>query len=456
MADEDFTTFDQNADPDSDFTITAAKIVAVDMGEDYDAYCGDDKGAAHFGAAFDHDVKITWKSGDYVWWGVTYAISNVVDDQRYWQDNSSQAFDVAWKATNQQVYLILTNHELTTSDSSATFGNRTSGPYVRYLSIERSAGVGDDTDIECRIYTDSGRTSLEDTLALSDLPTGRTYRYVFGIVSRNDADSSDHCDIDVENLNLQEAGVTYYELNLATTVLVETGVSDLQTWIDDVGTTVLAVTGVDDLQDYVDAGGTTVLVVTGGTDIQDYLTEALGTTVLAVTGGTDSKTYKELDLATVVLAVTGVSDSQDYIDDVGTTVLAVTGGTDLQDYNAEALGGTVLIVTGLTDAQTWLDDVGTVVLALTGGTDIAQYVDADGTVVLAVTGGTDTLVSGAYYYELNLAVVVLVAVGLTDEQTFTDPDLTYSTTPVSALIRSTTPADLTYETTPADLTHETS
>jgi len=191
---EDFTAYTE-LDPNSRFAIAASQIDADGLTRNEDAYVYADKGAGHFATPFEHDVAVTPQATDDTAVGVFWAVSNVVDDARYWYVNNSQAIS-AWLYRSSSLYTIrLRQHE--PSAETDSYGNYTHAtPY--YCTAERTA----DTTMVLRIYSDASRTTLLDTLAVG-VPSGRAYRYVFGANSYNSGDA-DAISFDVANLDLHE------------------------------------------------------------------------------------------------------------------------------------------------------------------------------------------------------------------------------------------------------------
>ena len=88
---ENFTTYDQTADPGSWLTVTANKVDANGISLDQDAWRGDDKGAGHFGATFAHLLELTIQAIATGGLANCWAVANLVADSKYWADNTSEA-----------------------------------------------------------------------------------------------------------------------------------------------------------------------------------------------------------------------------------------------------------------------------------------------------------------------------------------------------------------------------
>lgn len=205
MALEDFTTYTE-VDPDTCLTVTANKIAAVDLDGDFDTYVYADKGASHFGATFDHDFKFTTGAHSAQAWAIVWAVSNSVDDALNWYSDQDEAL-VCWLGVDAD-RIILWNMEDRSSDYWDLGSDWAGIPY--YLSANRTS----ETTMSIRIYSDSGRTTLIDTISVS-VTSGRRYRYVFGLNSRNAGTGGKNCTLDVEDLDLQEgASATAFPANL--------------------------------------------------------------------------------------------------------------------------------------------------------------------------------------------------------------------------------------------------
>lgn len=196
---EDFTTYtelDAGGDP-GNLVVTQNKIDANGITKDEDSRVFADKGAAHFGATFEHKVKTVWQAvpGDGWPFAACWALSNVVEDAGYWNTNNSQAVLVEWSGDAVQKYTMLRDEE----DGEQDFYTN-SGYLTRYLTIQRTS----ETALECRIYSDAVRETLVDTLVVS-LTNGRRYQYVFGFNSSDTNQAARVISIDVEDLDLQEA-----------------------------------------------------------------------------------------------------------------------------------------------------------------------------------------------------------------------------------------------------------
>ena len=191
MALEDFDGYTEE-DSGSSLDVTSDTITASTLTMNEEARVYTSKGVGHFGTTFEHLFKTNASLIDNNAKAGTWAVSNVVEDVNYWEDNSSQAMAVTWIDDAYVIYL--NEYEAADSDGS----NRDQSTDY-FIIVERTG----DTTCEARIYSDSDRTSLVDTVRVA-VPSGRAYQYIFGVnsyVTGSGLDSS----FTVEDLDLQEA-----------------------------------------------------------------------------------------------------------------------------------------------------------------------------------------------------------------------------------------------------------
>jgi len=193
LALEDFTTYTET-DPNNHITVTANKLVVDGMSQNEDVYVYADKGESHFGASFEHTLKHTGRGGNDR--GMYWAVSNVVDDYAYWGNQDSQALGIEFWGS-YKTHTLYGFEENSEDDSWGVWAPTDGTP--TYITIKRTS----ETVLQELLYSDSDRTSLEDTLAVS-VVDGRRFRYVFGCVSNNTGSSKTWIDFDVENLDLNE------------------------------------------------------------------------------------------------------------------------------------------------------------------------------------------------------------------------------------------------------------
>jgi hypothetical protein len=205
MAYEDFTAGNwTESDPQGEITVAANAVTVANRAEDVDGWVYGDYGAAHFGLAFVHEIKITHDSlsGDTsrdIFWGV----SNVIDDARAWADNDDQVVHCKVYDNGGSPFFQLVDRENDDSDNSVGVSSDT----AYWLKITRSGVHGETLTVQ--IYDDAAKTSLVDTIAVT-LTNDRTYRYVFASNTYKTGSTGNAGKVYsvCENLDLNEGGAT--------------------------------------------------------------------------------------------------------------------------------------------------------------------------------------------------------------------------------------------------------
>lgn len=198
MTIENYTTYTEVDVGGDHVTVTASKCDCNGVQRTEDVYVYKDFTAGHFTTPFTHTMKVTpYTDGENAGIVGHWAVSNVVEDMRYWEVNNSQ---VAWAwmydGGDFRRFWLWTADGGVSADAWIPWSNAT--PY--WMKIERA----DDVLTE-KIYSDAGMTALEDTLAIL-IPAARTYRYVFAMNSYNIGGFNHPASMDVENLDLNEGG----------------------------------------------------------------------------------------------------------------------------------------------------------------------------------------------------------------------------------------------------------
>lgn len=184
---EDYTDYTET-DPDEVYTVISSKITYTEISRDAaNAYVYDDKGSGHFDGDFEHLCEIEWtdqsNNGRTYVWGLGNSTNILANTHLGLRDGS---------------YLLLT-------EQGNTSDNTSHGEDTRwYLEIERDESVGTYGTLYCRIYSDSGRTTLVDTLSVT-LAAKTDFRYIFGAAGDDDNSSSRTITGYVQNLDLQES-----------------------------------------------------------------------------------------------------------------------------------------------------------------------------------------------------------------------------------------------------------
>lgn len=182
MAVEDLTTYTE-LDPSSELAVTSTVITYTDVGRTDDAWVYDDKGVAFFDGDFTHhfDIKVT-ADGDFglnAVWGLKNTVSalDVDDDELF-------AFPYGNGGTFGTLFLREIDADTAYSD---TFTISIDTFY--YLEVERDEAVGTFGTLYARIYSDSNRTTLLDTLSITLHTSKKDWRYIYAFNALNDGDA---------------------------------------------------------------------------------------------------------------------------------------------------------------------------------------------------------------------------------------------------------------------------
>lgn len=203
MAVEDFTAYTES-DPGSEITVTSTKVSWASMARDVDSWVVDDKGVDHFDGDFTHLVETQLTADGSTGLGTFWAIANAIDT---WDDidaaGGSQLLAFFY-GTGPAIYIREIDSGTQYSDTSVNLSAGT----TYYLEIERDESVGTHGTLYCRIYSDSGRTTLVDTLSIALHSSKKDFRYIYACQNLNTGDSgaSRESTAFSQNLDLQEAG----------------------------------------------------------------------------------------------------------------------------------------------------------------------------------------------------------------------------------------------------------
>lgn len=189
---ENYTTYAE-VDPNNHIEKTAYHI-DFDAYRDEDAYVYKDYGVGHF-TDFQHLVDVEIMTVTNYGKGIVWCLSNLVDDIKGIRDASGDYLSVTLDQSGlNRIYI--TECDAGTQYNNIYTGINVSQPY--YLTLNVSS-----TDFMCRIYFDSERTNLLDSLNLT-LHNTYSFRYIFGCNTLNSGTSTVHIDLDIDNLDLGE------------------------------------------------------------------------------------------------------------------------------------------------------------------------------------------------------------------------------------------------------------
>ena len=190
MSIEDFTTYTE-VDPNAKLTVTSSKADGVNVDKDEDVYLYDDKGVDRYNKIdIDFEVYISSASLGGALAGMGMSITAVSTVQNFGatdisvlqRETGAGAHRIALRRGNN-----VANDEFTTGAADTLY----------YCTLARAKGS--DT-VTVKIYSDSNRTTLLDTLSVSGFGTGTRYRYLYGFVNRNEPQSGDDFDGYVQNM----------------------------------------------------------------------------------------------------------------------------------------------------------------------------------------------------------------------------------------------------------------
>lgn len=193
MAVEDFTTYAEG-DGGSVITVTSTKITFNGDGYDTPAYVSKDFGVNNFDSIDAiYEMYLTSIGNNYpTTGGIGFADAGT--NQRVDMGSTEPWSCFVGNAGTPQLRLVRG------SFAASDIYNCSTGT-LYYVHMERASG--NDT-VTLKIYSDSGRTTLVDTLSLSGLGTDK-WRYCYGFIHHDAAEAGCNSNSYVQNLDLQEA-----------------------------------------------------------------------------------------------------------------------------------------------------------------------------------------------------------------------------------------------------------
>jgi len=201
MVYEDFTTFTE-VEPDNRIQV-AENHVDFQPYNNEDSYLYKDYLAGHFGD-FEHLIDIEYVTSDNLGQGCAWILSNYIDDYKYLNDNNKEHLRLQlYTAGGGEKRLYIVSHSSGGVQATDYYVCSLATPY--YLRIERSS-----TTLTCKIYSTS---ELRDIGGVPDIDTltvtciNDTFRYLF-VASTWNAGSGEDADINIDNLDIQEASIS--------------------------------------------------------------------------------------------------------------------------------------------------------------------------------------------------------------------------------------------------------
>ena len=189
MAIEDFTTYTE-VDASARLTVTASKATAANADRDIDVYLYDDKGVNNYNAInINFEIRQETASLLFAFGGMGLTVSTV-DSNSGWGTADIYVHMIEGASDAATVRLWRGNNVASDQFTAVT-------ATVYYCTLLRTSGS--DT-VTLEIYSDSGRTTLLDTLSVAGFGTGTKYRYLYGFANNNDGTAVRDWDGFVQNM----------------------------------------------------------------------------------------------------------------------------------------------------------------------------------------------------------------------------------------------------------------
>jgi len=191
MAVENFLTNYTEEDGNNKLTVTANKATGVDVDWDEDVYLYRNKGVDHFDA-LNIDVELYVSSDSLNSGSGGIGLANVIGTIGDFADTDF-ACRYLEGSVDWRIYLTRgagTEHDYYVCNPDT--------PY--YCTVVRTAG---NDIVSIKVYSDSGRTDLLDTVFLANFGTEK-WQYIYGFINWNATVSGRDGDGYVQNLNLNE------------------------------------------------------------------------------------------------------------------------------------------------------------------------------------------------------------------------------------------------------------
>ncbi len=192
MANEDFTTWTED-DTDSQITVTSARV-SVSGYYRSEGFNGvyTDKGAGAIDGDLEHDLTIKYDSSVSSGIGNFWCLSHNLNEP----SDETDALSIFHDGTNLR---------LREWDGGTKYSDDYAmGTTIRYVTLERDESVGTHGTLYCRIYSDSARTTLVDTLSLT-LHDKEDFRYIMIFAAQGGGSIGHTWTGYAEDLDLNEA-----------------------------------------------------------------------------------------------------------------------------------------------------------------------------------------------------------------------------------------------------------
>ncbi len=208
MAAEKFLTNYTEVDTGNYLTVSDPKILATALDQDTNAYVYKDFGANYFDKL---DVLFELYLGSGSQTGAEHMLPDFTT-ALLTKFNEAAAYDLlvsAYKASASVLQIYMYRGNNVAYDGSVNLSLDT----IYYCRLERAAGNNTATT---KIYSDSGRTTLVDTLSVAGYSTTK-WRYAYGFLANSHATTGRDFTGYIQNMDLQEAVATNFQLNIGDT-----------------------------------------------------------------------------------------------------------------------------------------------------------------------------------------------------------------------------------------------
>ena len=195
---EDFTAYTE-VDPNNHINYVGTDHVDFQGYRNEDCYLYYDYGVDFFGSDWEHLVDVRVAASNTLAISECWMLSNALDDMNGLFTAEEDLLTIFFYESSLgviNIYLREYYNAVHYSDSYVGVENT-----WYYFTIQKAG-----TAFTCKIYSDSARTSLLDTLSIT-LQADHSFRYVFACNSYN-AGTAQINDLDIENLDLQITGDT--------------------------------------------------------------------------------------------------------------------------------------------------------------------------------------------------------------------------------------------------------
>lgn len=233
MAVVDFTTFTET-DASARLTVTSTKITVTALQDSETARVVKDMGAAHFSGDYEHLVTVYCSNATVTGLpNVVWGVSNISNGNIA---GGGMGSDANWlrmyeeTSTSASLFLQENDGGSGYTDANTTLSLNT--PY--YLKVKRDEAVGSFGTLYCYIYSDSGRTTLVDTLTVTLHTSKKDYQYLYGHAGWQHEDGAYSWTGYIENLDLQESTTSIKTANGLALASVKTvnglAIASVKTW----------------------------------------------------------------------------------------------------------------------------------------------------------------------------------------------------------------------------------